>query len=60
MNQISNFCLLMSNSIATNLTQIRVDGDKNDYRKNDQLFDRQPIYEKNGTEITPSTESNNK
>ena len=36
----------MSNTIATNLTQIRVDGDKNDYRKNDQLFDNSQFTKK--------------
>ena len=51
MNQISNFCLLISNSIVPNI-----------YLLQEKLSDiwQQQIYEKNGTEIMPSTESNNK
>ena len=36
----------MSNSIATNLTQYRVDSDRDDYRKNDHLFDNSQFTKK--------------
>ena len=46
LNQINNFCLLMSNSIATHITQYKVDSDRNDYRKNDHLFDNSQFTKK--------------